>query len=78
MLAVSPGVATRQELARLAVAVDDTGRQIDGVVVAHQDPSDRTTGRRTLDQRAVQAPLPIRMTGSGQVAPPRRRGSTAQ
>jgi capsular polysaccharide biosynthesis protein len=68
MLAMSPGVGTREELARLAVAVDDTGRRIDGVVVADPDPSDRTTGRRTLDERALQAPLPVRMTGPSQVS----------
>jgi len=68
MLAVSPGVATRDELARLAIAVDDAGRRIDGVVVADPDPSDRTTGRRTLDERATQAPLPLRMTGPSEVS----------
>jgi hypothetical protein len=68
MLAISPGVSTREELARLAVAVDDAGRRIDGVVVADRDPSDRTTGRRTLDERAMQAPLPVRMTGPSQVS----------
>ena len=66
-LAISPGVGTPEELARLAVAVDDAGRRIDGVVVADPDPSDRTTGRRTLDERAMQAPLPVRMTGPNQV-----------
>jgi capsular polysaccharide biosynthesis protein len=70
VLGISPGVATREELARLAVAVDDGGRRIDGIVVADPDPSDRTTGRRTLDERALQTPLPIRMTGSGQVSMP--------
>jgi capsular polysaccharide biosynthesis protein len=68
MLAISPGVGTREELARLAVAVDDAGRRIDGVVVADRDPADRTTGRRTLDERAVQPALPIRMTGPSQVS----------
>ena len=60
VLALAPGVGTREELARLAVA-DDVGRRIDGVVVADPDPSDRTTGRRTLDERARQAPLPLRI-----------------
>jgi len=66
-LAISPGVGTREDLARLAVAVDDAGRRIDGIVIADPDPSDRTTGRRTLGERARQAPLPVRMTGSSQV-----------
>jgi capsular polysaccharide biosynthesis protein len=68
MLAISPGVGTREELARLAVAVDDAGGRIDGVVIADPDPSDRTTGRRTLDERALQAPLPVRLTGPSQVS----------
>jgi hypothetical protein len=67
VLAISPGVGTREELARLAVAVDDAGRRIDGVVVADPDPSDRTTGRRTLDERALQTPLPMRLTGPSHV-----------
>ena len=65
VLALAPGVSTREQLARLAVAVDDTGRRIDGIVVADPDPSDRTTGRRTLDERSRQAPLPLRVTGIG-------------
>jgi capsular polysaccharide biosynthesis protein len=68
VLAISPGVGTREDLARLAVAVDDAGRRIDGIVVADPDPSDRTTGRRTLDERALQAPLPVRMTGPSRVS----------
>jgi capsular polysaccharide biosynthesis protein len=63
VLAISPGIGTREELARLAVAVDDAGRRIHGIIVADPDPSDRTTGRRTLDERAREAPLPLRMTG---------------
>jgi hypothetical protein len=63
VLAVAPGVGTREDLARLAVAVDDAGRRIDGIVVADPDPSDRTTGRHTLDERSRQAPLPLRVTG---------------
>ena len=66
VLAVAPGVGTREDLARLAVAVDDAGRRIDGIVVADPDASDRTTGRRTLEERARQATLPVRMTGSVQ------------
>ena len=66
VLAVAPGMGTREDFARLAVALDDVGRRVDGVVVADPDPSDRTTGRRTLDERAMQAPLPLRITGVGQ------------
>jgi len=63
VLAISPGVGTREELARLAVAVDDTGRWLDGVVLADPDATDRTTGRHTLEERARQTPLPLRATG---------------
>jgi len=70
MLAISPGAGTREDLARLAVAIDDAGSRIDGVIVADPDPSDRTTGRRTLDERALQPPLPVRVTGSSQLPMP--------
>jgi hypothetical protein len=62
-LAISPGVGTREDLARLAVAVDDADRRIDGLVIADPDSTDWTTGRRTLDERARHVPLPVRMTG---------------
>jgi hypothetical protein len=64
VLAVAAGTATKVELARLAVAVDSSGRQVDGVIVADPDPADRTTGRRTLDRRVRQTPLPLRVTGA--------------
>ena len=70
VLTISPGIGSREDLARLAIAVDDAGSRIDGVVVADPDPSDRTTGRRTLDERALQPPLPVRVTGSSQVPMP--------
>jgi len=74
VLAIAPRVGSREDLARLAVAVDDAGRRLDGVVVADPDPADRTTGRRTLDERARQAPLPLRVTGVGQPRPLGERG----
>jgi capsular polysaccharide biosynthesis protein len=64
LLAISPGAASREELARLAVALDDTGRRLDGIVVADPDHADRTTGRRTLDERTRHVPLPVRETGT--------------
>jgi hypothetical protein len=67
VLAISPGFANREELARLAVAVDDAGGRIDGIVIADPDPADATTGRRTLDERALETPLPVRMTGVSQL-----------
>ena len=63
VLAISPGAATTEDLARLAVAVDDSDRRIDGIIVADPDPADATTGRRTLNDRALEPPLPLRTTG---------------
>lgn len=63
VLAVGAGTATDQDLARVAVAVDDAGRRVDGVVVADPDPSDRTSGRHTMDERSRQLVLPTRLTG---------------
>jgi hypothetical protein len=67
VLAISPDAGNREELARLAVAVDDSGRRIDGIIVADPDPADATTGRRTLDLRALETPLPLRTTGVSQL-----------
>jgi capsular polysaccharide biosynthesis protein len=63
ILSVAAASATEQELARLAVAVDDTGRRIDGIVVADPDQTDRTSGRHTMDERSRQPTLPTRLTG---------------
>jgi hypothetical protein len=67
VLAIATGAATEEELARLAVVVDDAGRRIDGIVVTDPDRSDRTTGRYALEERPRQAALPMRLTG---VRPP--------
>jgi hypothetical protein len=67
VLAISPGSASPEELARLAVAMDDSGRRIDGIIIADPDPVDTTTGRRTLNERALQPPLPVRTTGVSQL-----------
>jgi capsular polysaccharide biosynthesis protein len=69
MLSVAPATATEQELARVAVAVDDAGRRIDGVVVADPDETDRTSGRHTMDERSRQVALPMRLTGIGSTDP---------
>jgi hypothetical protein len=63
ILSVAAGTATEQDLARVAVAVDDTGRRIDGIVVADPDQADRTSGRHTMDERSRRLPLPTRLTG---------------
>jgi capsular polysaccharide biosynthesis protein len=63
LLAVASGAVTEEELARLALAIDDAGRTIDGIILADPDRADRTTGRLSLDERARQVPLPTRLTG---------------
>ncbi|MBO0892147.1 MAG: hypothetical protein J2P14_14605, partial [Acidothermales bacterium] len=45
VVAVSAGRATAEELARVAVAVTNDRRVVDGIVVADPDEFDRTTGR---------------------------------
>jgi hypothetical protein len=65
ILSVAAANATEQELARVAVAIDDTGRRIDGVVVADPDRADRTSGRRTMEERSREVTLPVRLTGIG-------------
>lgn len=79
VLAVSPGSATAEELARVAVTADDAGRRIAGILVADPDSSDRTTGRLLQHERNQQVPLPIRFTGMSEATaaatvsrPPRR------
>lgn len=64
VLALSAGSATAEELARLAVTVDDAGARIRAIVVTDPDNLDRTTGRLLQHDRAQQAPLPSRVTGT--------------
>lgn len=68
LICLSPGHASADDLARVAVEVDDTGRRISGVVVADPDSSDPTSGRRLEADRVGQEALPTRLTG----APPTR------
>jgi hypothetical protein len=63
ILSVAAGTATEQELARVAIAVDDTGRRIDGIVVADPDQTDRTSGRHTMEERSRRPAIPVRLTG---------------
>jgi hypothetical protein len=55
----------------VAIAVDDAGRRIDGIVVADPDQADRTSGHHTMEERSRRPPIPVRLTGmaaSGGVA----------
>ena len=45
VLAVSAGVATADELARVAVSAAIEDRNITGILVANPDPDDNTTGQ---------------------------------
>ena len=65
VLGVSAGAATAEDLARVAVAADESVRLVSGVVVADPDATDRTTGRLVQHERAQQAALPSRLTGIG-------------
>jgi hypothetical protein len=63
ILSVASATTTEQELARVAIAVDDAGRRIDGIVVADPDQTDQTSGRHTMDERSRRPALPTRLTG---------------
>ena len=59
----SAGVATAEELARVAVSAADSGRQIVGILVADPDPADSTTGRIPQPGRTAGARAPSHLTG---------------
>jgi capsular polysaccharide biosynthesis protein len=44
LLSISPGVATAEDLSRLALMAADSGSPLDMVVVVNPDPGDRTSG----------------------------------
>jgi len=77
VLAVSAGHATAEELARLAVKIDDAGGRIQGIVVTDPDSLDRTTGRLLQPDRMQQLPLPTRLTGAPTPRSPRSTAPTA-
>jgi hypothetical protein len=74
ILSVASATASEQDLARVAVAVDDVGRRIDGIVVADPDLTDHTSGRHTMDERSRRLSLPTRITG----LPPSNEASGSQ
>ena len=77
VLALSAGSATAEQLARLAVAVDEAGERMHGVIVADPDSLDRTTGRLLQHDRVQQLPLPKRLTGAPTPRSPRPAAVTA-
>jgi capsular polysaccharide biosynthesis protein len=63
LLGVSSGVATAEQLARVAVMADADGREITGILVADPEPTDHTTGRIPQLSRPAQRRLPTRLKG---------------
>ena len=64
VIALSSGVVTAEELARLAVAAAASDREIDGLVVTDPDPTDRTIGRVSQSTRRSNSRLPTLLTGT--------------
>lgn len=62
VVAVSAGRVTAEELARVAVALADDARTVEGLVVADPDPTDRTTGRVPQSGRWASTPAPTALT----------------
>jgi len=63
VLAVSAGVVTAQQLARVATSAATDGRDIAGTLVANPDPGDHTTGRVPELSRPAHRRMPTRITG---------------
>jgi capsular polysaccharide biosynthesis protein len=72
VLGASAGVVSAAQLARVAVAAADAGRQLAGVLVADPLSSDRTTGRLPQLARPAQRKQPNRLTGTTTGAGARR------
>jgi capsular polysaccharide biosynthesis protein len=72
VLGASAGVVSAAQLARVAVAAADAGRQLAGVLVADPLSSDRTTGRLPQLARPPQQKQPNRLTGTTTGAGARR------
>jgi len=64
VLGVSAGVATAEQLARVAASTAASGRQLAGIFVADPDSTDHTTGRLPQLARPAHRKMPRRMTGT--------------
>jgi hypothetical protein len=62
LLGVSAGVATADQLARLAASAAADGREITGILVADPDSADATTGRLPQLGAQKQHRVPTRLT----------------
>jgi len=74
VLAVSPRVATPEQLARVAASAADAGGNVVGIMVANPEPDDATTGFAPAMGRQARA-LPTRMNGTTRA--PRGNGVVA-
>jgi capsular polysaccharide biosynthesis protein len=74
VLAVSPRVATPEQLARVAASAADAGGNVVGIMVANPEPDDATTGFAPAIGRQPRA-LPTRMNGTTRA--PRGNGVVA-
>ena len=74
VLAVSPRVATPEQLARVAASAADAGGNVVGIMVANPEPDDVTTGFAPAMGRQPRA-LPTRMNGTTRA--PRGNGVVA-
>ena len=64
VLGVSAGVATAEQLARVAASAAVGGHDIIGILVADPDPADTTTGRLPQVDRPAHRRRPTRMTST--------------
>jgi capsular polysaccharide biosynthesis protein len=64
VLAVSAGVATAEELAKVAIAADNTGQPLKGIFVANPGSEDQTTGRFAADSAQASLLLHRRPAGA--------------
>lgn len=70
IVGLSPGAATAEDLARLAVLTAAQRREIDGIVVVDPDPHDHTTGRAPQTMRRSSSRLPTTVTGTAKRTAP--------
>jgi capsular polysaccharide biosynthesis protein len=64
VLAISPGTATAEQLARVAVSAAVDGRKLAGIIVADPDSADRTSGRLPQPGRPAGRRPPTRVYGT--------------
>jgi capsular polysaccharide biosynthesis protein len=64
VLAISPGTATAEQLARVAVSAAVDGRKLAGIIVADPDSADRTSGRLPQPGRPAGRRAPTRVYGT--------------